>query len=1384
MGARLFHPLSRFAVLLLSAGVFFVVATAVLADTATSNLVTVYVRPAVTCLVSFTDSNGDRKANVGELVQWSASVQPVGPSYIYSWSGTDGLSGTASGVSKSYTVPGTKNATVTVYPTGFGPNDTINLSNSDDCGLTPTDGTGIPIENLPPNLVANAPTLSGQKIGSDFVAHQPVTLNGSIKNIGLGPTTKTNSSLFRNRFEWAFGSLPGKDADWTPFATDVGLVTPTILPADPTGYYSYSVQSLVWGQNGEISPGGPWYFRLCADQPPLPNGIEPESNENDNCTPSSLVAGPVTFKDQPSPLCDLRFNDLLLGIDGKLLIPFGGGGYFTWSTLNVPIGPLVCTASIVSGSGNWSGGKPNNTKGTTNGFSASFDGYSGTNYFSGPLSARSVFQISCPGLPGSTLSCTDTVTAIPLSVLCTADKSVVLVGEPVTWKATVQADPTFTPTLSWSGDENLSGTSNPLFKTYTTAGQKGATVTVTTEGLSRVASCPNITVQAFPDLTASAPSITSTGGSAGTRSDGTLLFYPGSFTITGTITNKSNATAAVSDATFTNKTQWSTDGTNWTDQFTTVPLDDTSSPLAVGGNRTIGNTSANKMTWDSTPTDPLVYYFRLCANRPVAFTESDSTDPSNCTVTSAVQKMDIITRPVASVDLTVTDDNGADQLKGAGGTLASQKYGGTHTLKWTSSNLQDNTCTLTRGASIVLASSAAANNTTGISTGGLSDTSYSYSVTCTKTTEAGGGTVTDTVTVAVASPLLSCSADPLAPLVNAVVTWTAMPTPVTPPTGSFSFTWSNLTPTYSLQGGTTLTSNPLKVSYSDAGVKNSTVTMTVPGAGQPSVAKTCPTTSSPPAVTGLPDLTASAPNITSTGGSAGTRSDGTLLFYPGTLKITGTITNKSNATAAVSDATFTNKTQWSTDGTNWTDQFTTVPLDDTSSPLAVGGNRTIGNTSANKMTWDSTPTDPLVYYFRLCANRPVSASFTESDSSDASNCTQTSAVQKMVVVAPFDYDLSANNTVLKRNATVRTTATRTIAPISGATRPVPLSLTKMTSPSGTVATGNGTSLTIGFSAGSTDPRLIVSITSNTSASPTASSEITVETKKDTPLGVYTVELTGSPNGGPIKKTNFTIEVEDNTTILCAASLNAVPDSVSSGGSATLKWDSVNAAVCTGNGFDTKNAVQNSVSTGALTANKTYTLSCKTAGAAPDTCQSAPVTVTVCSGAGCDSTKTPTPTGLCQDPNATNNGGALPCQYPPPLTQGGTPDVSCFPSQTTIPPQGGTVSWVCEPTGGTPPLLIQWIGDTEIVASCSQTSCTQTTTGNRVSIDVPYGANPPGTTKTCRARITDAKGKSSESPCKSVVTVTTAPPPLSQPPPTSPPPPSGGATPKPVFFEEF
>jgi hypothetical protein len=67
-------------------------------------------------------------ANMGDTVTWVTNVSGGNGSYTYSWTGTDGLSGSGQTVYKSYSNPGPKTATVTVYAGGIAASQTCSMN--------------------------------------------------------------------------------------------------------------------------------------------------------------------------------------------------------------------------------------------------------------------------------------------------------------------------------------------------------------------------------------------------------------------------------------------------------------------------------------------------------------------------------------------------------------------------------------------------------------------------------------------------------------------------------------------------------------------------------------------------------------------------------------------------------------------------------------------------------------------------------------------------------------------------------------------------------------------------------------------------------------------------------------------------------------------------------------------------------------------------------------------------------------------------------------------------------------------------------------------------------------------------------------------------------
>ncbi|MEK7176958.1 MAG: hypothetical protein AAB719_01520 [Patescibacteria group bacterium] len=145
----------------------------------------------------------------------------------------------------------------------------------------------------------------------------------------------------------------------------------------------------------------------------------------------------------------------------------------SWSSTNA----TSCTAS-----GGWNGPKA----------------LSGTQS-TGNLTSNQTYTLDCIG-PGGSANRSVTVAVSPssaMSVSCVGSPSVALLGQNITWTASVDSGGVPPFTYSWSGTNiptSPAPTTNPYVKSYSTIGEKTATVTVT-GGNSAEATCSPARVQ-------------------------------------------------------------------------------------------------------------------------------------------------------------------------------------------------------------------------------------------------------------------------------------------------------------------------------------------------------------------------------------------------------------------------------------------------------------------------------------------------------------------------------------------------------------------------------------------------------------------------------------------------------------------------------------------------------------------------------------------------------------------------------------------------------------------------------------------------------------------------------------------------------------------------
>lgn len=174
-------------------------------------------------------------ANTGQNVTWSASPSGGSGSYTYSWSGTDGLSGSTQSVTRTYSTAGTKTASVTV--TSGAEQITQSCSNS----LIVTNPPPQSINVLSPNGGELWPARSTQQIRWQATnLDSAATVNIEVTNISgqsFNPPSIIANNVLANvgTYSWNVWSFTGQ------FRIVVRCVSGCISPVSDIGDAPFTV---------------------------------------------------------------------------------------------------------------------------------------------------------------------------------------------------------------------------------------------------------------------------------------------------------------------------------------------------------------------------------------------------------------------------------------------------------------------------------------------------------------------------------------------------------------------------------------------------------------------------------------------------------------------------------------------------------------------------------------------------------------------------------------------------------------------------------------------------------------------------------------------------------------------------------------------------------------------------------------------------------------------------------------------------------------------------------------------------------------------------------------------------------------------------------------
>ncbi|OHA18664.1 MAG: hypothetical protein A2664_00350 [Candidatus Taylorbacteria bacterium RIFCSPHIGHO2_01_FULL_46_22b] len=429
--------------------------------------------------------------SVGDSVLWSATqtstMLPHEGHYEWVWSGTNGLSGTSQTLAKTYTTPGIKNATVVI-------------SMVLDMGLVEkiTRSCQITVTAPPPQCV-----LEITKTVDKTTAQVGDILTYTIEYKNTGTANCTGSGV-------KVQDVVDPHLNFIAETHSANVIPGYVTDHSSVPLYQTANRTLTWhtstltpGQSASITWTGEITAPLLCGSFHVDNKASVTSIEYANFTTwvhSNTVRTNVT--NTCPPLLD---------------------GSCTIAPVSANIGdPVTFSATASGGTGTYS-----YTWAGTDGLSGVVASILKT-YTSIGTKTGTVTIVS--GSDTITRSCTIDIGSVPPPQLigsCTANPTSTFMGTPVTFSSSASGG-TGTYTYAWSGTDGLSGTANSVVKSYTTVGNKQATVVITSGSNSVTATCDtSVTSISIPSFSAScsvSPASIRTGESvqwAATASGGT-----------------------------------------------------------------------------------------------------------------------------------------------------------------------------------------------------------------------------------------------------------------------------------------------------------------------------------------------------------------------------------------------------------------------------------------------------------------------------------------------------------------------------------------------------------------------------------------------------------------------------------------------------------------------------------------------------------------------------------------------------------------------------------------------------------------------------------------------------------------------------------------------
>ncbi len=416
---------------------------------------------------------------LGSLVTYIAHASGGSLSYTYSWSGDESLSGSNPSVLKTYLFPGTKTANVVVSSGSASASATCSVVITETPPPPPAPLQGsCSAETTAAAQVGDTVTWSATGVtggngnytyswsGTDSLSGTESLISKAYSTSGTKHATlvitSDGQSIARNCSTYV-NPLPTNDliVSCSASASAVELNSPVTFTSNVIGGSGSNTYS--WSGSDALSGTGSSVSKTYTSA-----GTKTASVIVHSGSATATANCSVVVTQTPPPPADLQ-GSCMANTSGSQV-----GDTVTWSTVGVTGGTGSFTYS-------WSGDE---------GLSGSGSSVSKVYATSGTKNATVVIS---SGNQSITRNCNTFVNPIPqpgaLTGSCIANTSSAQIGDAIVWSTTGVTGGTGSYTYSWSGDDNLTGSSQSVSHTYGTSGNKNASVIIASGSQSITRTC-------------------------------------------------------------------------------------------------------------------------------------------------------------------------------------------------------------------------------------------------------------------------------------------------------------------------------------------------------------------------------------------------------------------------------------------------------------------------------------------------------------------------------------------------------------------------------------------------------------------------------------------------------------------------------------------------------------------------------------------------------------------------------------------------------------------------------------------------------------------------------------------------------------------------------